>query len=106
MGHKWVPELTSRRQLIGCSLWHMGSHQWVPKSTPNETLPWGPVGECPSVGSRVNSPSALPQGLHAQLLDSNLDPAEVERAKEGQVKCGREGKQDQTTFCGVWSGGR
>ncbi|XP_066437703.1 valine--tRNA ligase isoform X2 [Eleutherodactylus coqui] len=24
------------------------------------------------------------QGLHAQLLDSNLDPAELERAKEGQ----------------------
>ncbi|XP_019342548.2 valine--tRNA ligase [Alligator mississippiensis] len=24
------------------------------------------------------------EGLHAQLLDSNLDPAEVERAKEGQ----------------------
>lgn len=28
----------------------------------------------------------VPQGLHAQLTDSNLDPLEVEKAKQGQ-KC-------------------
>lgn len=27
-----------------------------------------------------------PQGLHDQLLNSNLDPSEVEKAKEGQVQ--------------------
>lgn len=60
----------------------------------------GPGGEglwgCRAVATAPDHTPPPPQGLHDQLLNSNLDPSEVEKAKEGQVQrvsLGQEGGQ-------------